>query len=196
MLMGPFYLTQKLLPALKKSAEISNAPAKVIHMLSGGLYTQGIHIDDLNFNKGHYSGEKAYARAKRGLLDISEFLSREISQNEVVFHSLHPGWVKTPGLTKGLPGFEKRLNAVLRTPFQGADTAIWLALDRTAESSSGAFWLDRKTHTTQVFPRTASDIVKQSRLYEVLCERIHRQLSKGSEDDKTAIPTATATENE
>ena len=45
----------------------------------------------------------------------------------MVFHAMHRGWADTPGIRSGLPGFAKVMGPILRTPDQGADTAVWLA---------------------------------------------------------------------
>jgi len=51
-------------------------------------------------------------------------LSRTARRN-VVFQSMHPGWADTPALRHGMPDFHRRFNNYLRSPEQGADTAIW-----------------------------------------------------------------------
>lgn len=166
LLLAPFVVTQTLLPSLQSPNENrTDNPARVINMCSGGLYTQGLHLEDLQYKQGEFNGAKAYARAKRGLLDITEHYSRTIDKYKVVFHAMHPGWVHTPGVEKSLASFLKTTKAVLRTPFQGADTAIWLALSQVAGQSSGLFWLDRQPHTTSIFPGTKTHPTLQSELY-------------------------------
>ena len=56
-------------------------------------------------------------------------------------HSLHPGWVDTPGLQKSLPFFWKWTRKRLRSAQQGADTAVWLSA--YPESLPCHFWFDR-----------------------------------------------------
>lgn len=168
LLLSPFVLTHELLPLLQKSSKNSLNPSKVINTLSGGLYAQGFPLDDVNFEKGTFDGSKAYARAKRGLLDSMQHWSRAIDKRKVVFHGFHPGWSNTPGVEKSLPGFYKVMKSSLRTPYQGADTAIWLALNPVASHCSGLFWLDRRSHTTGIFPGTKSDIVKQEAVFQLL----------------------------
>ena len=56
---------------------------------------------------------------------------------------MHPGWVKTDGLSNSLPGFSKTMGKRLRNLDEGIDTILWLLL--TEESlNSGGFYFDRK----------------------------------------------------
>lgn len=42
------------------------APARIVNVSSGGMYTQRVRVDDLQMKTGRYDGTVAYARAKRG----------------------------------------------------------------------------------------------------------------------------------
>jgi NAD(P)-dependent dehydrogenase (short-subunit alcohol dehydrogenase family) len=46
---GPFLLTKLLVPLL-----LRGAPARVINVSSGGMYTQGLHLDDLQSARGKF----------------------------------------------------------------------------------------------------------------------------------------------
>jgi len=166
LLLAPFIITQVLLPSLMASKP-SDSYGKVINMCSGGLYAQALHLEDLQYKQGDFDGSKAYARAKRGLLDASAYMSREYNDKQVRFFSMHPGWANTPGVEKSLAAFYKATQKVLRTPFQGADTAVWLALNK-APLESGVFWLDRQVHTDSIFPNTKTSNDDQARLYKSL----------------------------
>jgi len=59
---------------------------------------------------------------------------------------MHPGWVKTDGLSKSLPGFSRLMGKRLRDLDEGIDTILWLLM--TEESLvSGGFYFDRKLVT-------------------------------------------------
>ena len=45
---------------------------------------------------------------------------------KVYFATMHPGFCDTPGLKIALPLFYKKSKPKLRTPYQGADTLIWM----------------------------------------------------------------------
>jgi hypothetical protein len=70
---------------------------------------------------------------------------------------MHPGWADTPGIRSGLPGFARVMGPVLRTPEQGADTAVWLAAAPEAALANGQFWLDRRPRWEHKVPWTRLD---------------------------------------
>lgn len=146
----PAYLTQQLL------APMAKRNGRIIQMLSGGLYTQGVQLNDMAYTATEYNGPKAYARAKRALLDVSQRWAS--AHHQVGIHCLHPGWAATPGVEKSLPSFHARMKDKLRTPLMGADTAVWLASHPTFEFArhSGQFWFDRSPRPTALLANTAS----------------------------------------
>lgn len=148
-LLGPFVLTETLLPALKNADR-----ARIINVSSGGMYLQGIREDDLNYENGEFDGATAYSRTKRGLVILSEYWAKRFAPYGVTVHAMHPGWVDTPGLKRSLPNFYKVMKPLMRTPEQGADTIVWLAVAPEVSRTSGLFWLDRKPHVTHVLKQT------------------------------------------
>lgn len=166
-LLAPFLLTTRLIPKLSASA-----PARIINVSSGGMYTQKIHVDDLNFEKTPYDGPKAYARAKRGLVILTEIWAETLRQKGIVVNAMHPGWVDTPGIQNALPGFVNLTKNKLRTPEQGADTIVWLAAAPEASKISGKFWLDRRPHTTHVLPGTKESVQERNRFWDTMHQLI------------------------
>jgi len=162
-LLCPFLLTNLLIPRLKASW-----PARIVNVSSGGMYTQRIWVDDLQYEKGRYDGSIAYARAKRGLVILTEMWAEQLKDEGVVVHSMHPGWADTPGVSSSLPVFYRVTKKILRTPEEGADTIVWLAATREAASSTGLFWLDRQPHTTHVFPGTEASKEQREQLWTEL----------------------------
>jgi dehydrogenase/reductase SDR family protein 12 len=166
-LLAPFVLTNQLIPRLKASA-----PARIINVSSGGMYTTGIDLDDLQSARGTFNGSLAYARTKRGLVILTELWAEQLRDTGVVVHAMHPGWADTPGVKESLPGFYKLTKPFLRTPAEGADTIVWLAAAPEAGKVSGYFWLDREPHTTTVLLGTGGSESQRQQLWEAL-----RQLS-------------------
>jgi dehydrogenase/reductase SDR family protein 12 len=148
-LLSPWLLTDLLIPRLRDSA-----PARVVNVLSGGMYLSGIELDDLQNLQGDYDGSRAYARAKRGLMMLTEHWAGELEGAGVVVNAMHPGWADTPGVRTSLPGFHRLMHPLLRTPEQGADTIVWLAAAPEAGEVTGKFWLDREPHLSAIFPGT------------------------------------------
>jgi hypothetical protein len=64
---------------------------------------------------------------------------------------------------------EKRL----RTPAQGADTVIWLAVSPRLGEKSGKFWFDRKERATHYLPWTRESERDRQDLW-ALCEEYWR----------------------
>ncbi|KAI9299065.1 Dehydrogenase/reductase SDR family member 12 [Neoconidiobolus thromboides FSU 785] len=140
--LAPYYLTKLFLPNLEASKE-----ARVIFVSSGGMYNSKLEPKDLQFKKvWFYSGVSAYAQNKRQQVEMAKKLSQVYSGKGIRFLSMHPGWCATPGVSKSLPFMDKYLgDKVLRTPLQGADTILWLALSKEPyEYANGDFFFDRK----------------------------------------------------
>ncbi|MFT5611404.1 MAG: dehydrogenase/reductase SDR family protein 12 [Arenicella sp.] len=149
LLLGPFLMTEKILPLLAKSRA-----ARIINVSSGGMYTKRISLSNLQNTKGKYSGSEAYARAKRGLVIIGEQWAERWAKHGITVHNMHPGWALTPGVQTSIPEFARRTKPFLRTPEQGADTIIWLATASEVAKTSGLFWLDRFPHSTHLTNKT------------------------------------------
>lgn len=44
-------------------------------------------------------------------------------------YSMHPGWTETNGARTAMAGLYNRMEGRIRSPPQGADTAVWLSLE-------------------------------------------------------------------
>ncbi len=148
-LFGPFLLTGLLLPLLRQSA-----PARVITVSSGGMYTQRFDLAAVEMDRHHYNGTVAYARAKRAQVVLNREWARRVAPDQVAFQAMHPGWVDTPGIASSLPTFHRLMRPLLRTPGQGADTVVWLGSDPEPLASSGGFWHDRRRRGEHRLPWT------------------------------------------
>jgi NAD(P)-dependent dehydrogenase (short-subunit alcohol dehydrogenase family) len=166
MVLGPFLMTNELTPMLARSDD-----ARVIMVSSGGMYTQGLHLDDLQLEHETYRGSVAYARAKRAQVALAEEWAERLEPRGITVHAMHPGWAETPGLAEGLPTFRKLMRPVLRDARQGADTIAWLAAAPEPRMSSGRFWLDRRARSTTRLPGTGTDAGQRDRLLEA-CQRM------------------------
>ncbi|MGH3424380.1 MAG: SDR family NAD(P)-dependent oxidoreductase [Nocardioidaceae bacterium] len=140
--LGPLLLTEGLRPALAASTD-----ARVIMVSSGGMYTQPLPGDDLEYRGDRYRGAVAYARTKRLQVALTPLLARRYAPQGVGVYAMHPGWADTPGVAGSLPGFHRVAQALLRTPTEGADTTCWLAATRPAPRA-GSFWHDRRPRPT------------------------------------------------
>lgn len=162
-LVAPFALTNSLIPRL-----VESSPARIINVISGGMYTQGIHVADLNYELGEYRGSVAYARAKRGLMILTKLWAEQLADSGVTVNATHPGWVNTPGVKDSLPGFYKVMGPLLRSPEQGADTIMWLAGSPTVATASGKLWHDRKERSEYRLRNTRESATERAQLWDSL----------------------------
>lgn len=162
-LLSPFTLTEALRGAL-----IRAAPSRVVNVSSGGMYTQRLRVDDLQNQRGAFDGAVAYARAKRGLVVLTEMWAQRFEGTGVAVNAMHPGWADTPGVATSLPGFYRATRRALRTPAEGADTIVWLAAARETESETGKFWLDREPRSAYALPGTRERPEERAALWEAL----------------------------
>lgn len=114
---GTWRLTQKALPLLQQSGD----PAHIINISSG--YGSSEKVVDTNL---------AYCSSKAALNAFTRALACELEGSSVKVTCMTPGWVRTKMGGMGAP----------RTPKEGADTVIWLALEGGGEH--GGFYKDRE----------------------------------------------------
>lgn len=166
MVLGPFVLTQELMPLLAESRD-----GRVIAVTSGGMYAQRLHLDDLQMEDEPYRGSVAYARAKRGQVALTRVWARKHRGTSVVFNAMHPGWAQTPGLEASLPRFRRMIGPLVRSPEQGVDTIVWLAAAPEGSKSNGQLWLDRRPRSFDKLPGTRVSSGEAAQLWEA-CERL------------------------
>jgi len=155
--LGPFLLTGLLAPALEQAV-----PSTIVNVSSGGMYTARLCTDDLQTERHRYDGAAVYSRHKRAQVVLSELWAERLNPSGVAVHSMHPGWVDTPGLEHSLPRFHKLMKPLLRSPGEGADTIVWLA---ATGRPGGGFWHDREERPTHILKRTRESGDERARLW-------------------------------
>lgn len=165
-LVGPFLLTNELIPRLA-----ADTPGRIVTVSSGGMYTQALAVDGLEMTDDGYRGAVAYARTKRAQVVLTELWADRLGHTGVVAHSMHPGWVDTPGLEASLPGFRTVLRPLLRNADEGADTIVYLAAGEEPGRRSGLFWHDRRPRPTHRLSRTRVGDADRDRLWRFLVGR-------------------------
>jgi NAD(P)-dependent dehydrogenase (short-subunit alcohol dehydrogenase family) len=158
---GPFLLTNLLIPRLQQSA-----PARVINVSTGGMYTQKLDVTDLQGEQRKFNNLVAYAQAKRALVMLTELWAARLAGTGVTVNAMHPGWADTPIVQAGLPRFRRVMGPLLRTPDQGADTIVWLAVAPRLAGVSGAFWMDRWPRALHKLRQTTSLPADYQRLWD------------------------------
>ncbi|VDP37107.1 unnamed protein product [Schistosoma mattheei] len=124
---------------------LSTNEARVITVSSGGMLVQKLdHADPmLTTRHNKFDGTMVYAQNKRQQVVMTEMWSKNYP--EIFFCSMHPGWADTPAVALSMPSFYNKMKNKLRTPEQGADTAIWLAaVPNVRRFQNGSFFQDRQ----------------------------------------------------
>ncbi len=162
---GPHLLTRLLAPALRAAGD-----ARVVFVSSGGMYTKRLSLDDLDGSRRPYDGVAAYAQTKRMQVVLADRWARELGDAHVSVYAMHPGWADTRSVELSLPRFHKLMRRLLRTPDQGADTIVWLAV-RNPAAPTGGFWFDRARVSAHYLPWTREPPDDRERLW-ALVERL------------------------
>ena len=166
MAVGPFVLVSELLPLLRASQD-----ARVIAVTSGGMYTQRLDVGDLDGAAVDYNGPRFYARAKRAQVALVREWARRTRGSGIAFNAMHPGWARTPGLSESLPGFDRVMGPVLRTPEEGIDTVVWLATAPRSELGNGRLYLDRRPRAFDRAPMTRLTAAERRQLWDTVVRR-------------------------
>ena len=156
---GPWLLTHVLESGLRRAGT-----ARVVFVSSGGMYTARLSCDDVAWRERAYDGVAAYAQTKRMQVVLAELLAKRLAPSGAVVHAMHPGWAETPGVERSLPHFFRVMRRRLRTPDEGADTALWLAVAERPGRVTGRFWFDRREVATQLLPWTREPSGERERL--------------------------------
>jgi NAD(P)-dependent dehydrogenase (short-subunit alcohol dehydrogenase family) len=135
--LGHFLLTHLLLDLLKQSA-----PSRIV-VVSSSAYSFGkINKEDL-LSETNYSKYSAYSQSKLANVLFANELTRRLVGTGVTANSCHPGVVRTE-LGRWNPKFEKYGQPIfapwLKTPQEGAQTQIRLAVDPELENVSGKYF--------------------------------------------------------
>lgn len=152
---GPHLLSLLLRPRLKEG--------RIVLVSSGGMYGTRLSLDDLDWSRRRFDGVAAYAQTKRMQVVLAGEISRRWS---IPTHAMHPGWVDTPALRASLPRFFAWMKHRLRTPEEGADTVVWLAV--APDLPPGRFWLDRAPQPEHLLPFQGESDAERARLWDLI----------------------------
>lgn len=133
--LGPFLLTELLLPRLLDSAEAAKIPSRVINVASIAHTRGRIHLDDLQLANA-WTGYAAYAQSKLANVMHALALAERYPPHKLLAYSLHPGVIATKLLRQG---FGPVAGASAEA---GAKTSIRLAGEEAASEPSGTYFSD------------------------------------------------------
>lgn len=163
--LGPHVLTTGLLGLLQ-----AGTGPRVVTVSSGGMYAERLDLDSVQMQADSYDGVRAYARAKRAQVVMTQEWARRVPAS-IQFHSMHPGWADTAGVQDALPTFRRVTRPILRTAEEGADTIVWLAAVDPIPAPSGTFWLDRRPRRTVWLPGTGGSPAEHAQLWDMVCRQ-------------------------
>lgn len=180
LLLSPFRLTLAIKPLL----DAAKGGARVINVVSGGMYSQRLSMRNLVATSPEkFSGAVAYARAKRALMIVTQRWAKAWEKDGIVVNAMHPGWADTPGVESSLPLFHSLTRFALRSPAEGADTIVWLAAATEAGAISGELFLDREPQPLHLMKSTRETEQDRAELMQYLEDFV---------PETAAIPAAAA----
>jgi len=159
--LAPFLLTNLLLGLLKESA-----PSRIITVSSEARRGAEIDFGDLQSER-RYRAFRVYGMTKLANILFTYELAERLEGTGVVANCLHPGSVNT-----NFANYNRSLGTLLfrafkpfmRTPEQGADTVVYLAVSPETREMTGRYLTDRKVISSY---EELHDDVTQKRLWEV-----------------------------
>lgn len=160
--LGPFTLTNLLLPALRRSGS-----ARVVHVASS--LARGLDLEDVQFTRRRYRSIAAYGQSKQALRMLAWGLAARVPGERVSVHACHPGSVATELFREQQGWFARALRlgrAFLKSPDVGALTPTFVAADPSVQSPSGRWWIDQQASTCTF----AEDREQIARLWQLCVE--------------------------
>jgi NAD(P)-dependent dehydrogenase (short-subunit alcohol dehydrogenase family) len=163
---GTFLLTNELLPLLEASA-----PSRVV-VLSSALHYRGkMNWDDLQQERGSFSGPTAYNQSKLANVLFTNALARRLAGKRVTANAVHPGVVATE-LARDYPKLlVKIFHFFLLTPEQGAQCSLHVATSDECATATGLYYEKSRAKKAA---REALDEAAQERLWKLTEETLAR----------------------
>ncbi|KAJ6476546.1 NAD-P-binding protein, partial [Mycena vitilis] len=122
---GHFFFTELLLPALTKSYEETQVPARVINTSSSGhSFAPGIGMEFESLKGGPERDAALYGESKIGNLFVSNYFAKT-HKDVLVSCGLHPGGIRTELQRHGATWMQFLTNALLYPAPMGALTQLW-----------------------------------------------------------------------
>lgn len=130
---GPFLLTELLMPRLLESARAAGVPSRVINVASIAHTRGRIHGNDLSLENA-WTGYAAYAQSKLANVMHALSLAERHPPAELIAYAAHPGVIATKLLRQGFGPIAGG------APDAGARTLVRLAGQEEATEPSGTYF--------------------------------------------------------
>jgi NAD(P)-dependent dehydrogenase (short-subunit alcohol dehydrogenase family) len=149
--LGPFLLTNRLLPWLRATAaEQPRGAVRIINTASSAHeYSSGLDWSDLQM-LNHFVPTQAYCNAKLANVLFTRALAKRAAPPGIVVHAVHPGLVSSRFASHGDEAMQQHFAAnadKVISAREAADTLIWLATAREPGDMSGGYFFLRAPGT-------------------------------------------------
>lgn len=155
--LAPFLLTNLLLERLRASGG-----ARVVAISSGAHHFARPRWDDLGMRRG-YNGLRQYSNTKLFNVLFTRELARRVPPPALTANAMHPGVVATEILFGGFAPL-RLFKRWMKTPEQGAATAVYLASSPAVAAVTGGYFEDERP--SRVSPAALDDDAAR-RLWEI-----------------------------
>lgn len=155
--LGPFLLTQRLLPLLRKAAQ--DQPVGAVRILNtasdASEMIRAINLDDMQ-NLERFSPGMAYCTGKLANVLFARALADRLAGEGIIAHAVHPGAVDSNFFSHAPADTQERSRGLDKaSEADGADTLVWLATAPEGGGSNGGYWYRRA-------PRTPNKLVEDA----------------------------------
>ncbi|KAK2710673.1 retinol dehydrogenase 13-like isoform X2 [Artemia franciscana] len=170
---GHFLMTNLIIDLMKNAA-----PSRIINMGSKVHWrSTDLDMDNLNFQRGDAGYWKIYGASKLCMMLFTKELSRKLEDDGVVVNTMHPGVVDTP-IYDRQPTYIRLLlwiprKILFRSPKEGAQTLIHLAVAPEVQNISGKYFVDCKESSW--YSCVVEDTGMAKRLWKKSCELVQLQ---------------------
>ena len=152
LLLSPYLLAERLHPLLKKAAS-QHGVARVVNVLSGGMYTQRIHVDDLQRSKAP-TPVQSPMRGQARPDDPDRGVGASLGQGRHRGQRHAPRLGRDAGRGDVAAGVPPGHEAGVAHSARGCRHHRLAGGSHGGRPGSGEFWLDRQPHAKHVFPGT------------------------------------------
>lgn len=164
---GPFLLTHLLIDLLKKSA-----PSRIVVVASSFYRLASVNMDNPN-PVNSLPGYLYYVSKEANILFTRE-LARRLESTGVTVNCLHPGVIDT-GIWRSVPaplswGLALLNKCFFKTPQQGCQTTVMLAVDEKLEKVNGKYFSDCRESSVSA---STSDMGRAKKLWKISEDMVH-----------------------
>jgi NAD(P)-dependent dehydrogenase (short-subunit alcohol dehydrogenase family) len=144
--LGPFHLTQRLIPCLRATAAGQAAGSvRVINTSSDGSEMIPTIDPDAMESMHDWAFGALYCTGKLANVLHAKSLARMLAKDGITVHSFHPGTVDSNFFAHTTKDVQSRYLGVTKLSMEdGADTLIWLATNAAGAGNSGGYWHKRE----------------------------------------------------